>query len=123
VSQGCDTFRASPHSQKGEIVDLNLVVLCGRLSAPPEVREFDGGSRLARYLLTVRSEDPRRVDVLPVTLWDPPEALIDADPAPGHPLWVAGSVQRRFWAGPEGRRSRLEVVAEQVCLREVPEEA
>jgi single-strand DNA-binding protein len=103
------------------MVDLNLVVLCGRLSAPPEIREFEGGSRLARYLLTVRSEEPRRVDVLPVTLWDPPEALVDADPAPGHPIWVAGSVQRRFWAGAEGRKSRLEVVAEQICLREVPE--
>ena len=33
-------------------------------------------------------------------------------------MWVAGSVQRRFWGGSEGRRSRLEVVASQVCLRE-----
>jgi hypothetical protein len=101
LSQSGDTFGASPPSRKG--------------------REFEGGSRLARYLLMVRSEEPRRVDVLPVTLWDPPEALIDADPAPGHPIWVAGSVQRRFWAGAEGRKSRLEVVAEQICLREVPE--
>jgi single-stranded DNA-binding protein len=98
-------------------MDLNLVVLCGRLAAPVEIRAFEGGSRLARYLVTVRSEEPRRVDVLPVTLWDPPEALVDANPAPGRALWVAGSVQRRFWSGAEGRRSRVEVVAEQVCLR------
>jgi single-strand DNA-binding protein len=92
-------------------MDLNLVVLCGRLAAPAEVRTFESGSRLARYLVTVRSEEPRRVDVLPVTLWDPPDAV-----------WVAGSVQRRFWSGAEGRRSRLEVVAEQVCLRPPPAE-
>jgi single-strand DNA-binding protein len=100
-------------------MDLNLVVLYGRLAAPPEIRQFESGSRLARYLVTVRSEEPhRRVDVLPVTLWDPDDSLIDAEPAPGRRVWVAGAVQRRFWSGPEGRRSRLEVVAEQVCLRE-----
>ena len=99
-------------------MDLNLVVVSGRLAAPPEIRQFESGSRLARYLITVRTEEPRhRVDVVPVTLWDPPEALLDADPAPGERVWAAGSVQRRFWSAEEGRRSRLEIVAEQVCLR------
>jgi single-strand DNA-binding protein len=102
-------------------VDLNLVVLGGRLAAPPEIRQFEQGGRLARYLVTVRSEEPhRRVDVVPVVLWDPPDELLDARPEPGRGVWVAGAVQRRFWSGPEGRRSRLEVVAEQVCLRSDP---
>ena len=100
------------------LVDLNLVVLGGRLAAPPEIRQFEQGGRLARYLVTVRSEDPRRrVDVVPVVLWDPPAELVDAEPAPGQGVWVAGTVQRRFWSGPDGRRSRLEVIADQVCLR------
>lgn len=99
-------------------MDLNLVVLGGRLAAPPEIRQFESGTRLGRYLVTVRSEEPnRRVDVIPVTLWDPPDTLVDAEPGPGRRLWVAGAVQRRFWAGAEGRHSRLEVVAEHVCLR------
>ncbi|WKZ82848.1 MAG: single-stranded DNA-binding protein [Acidimicrobiia bacterium] len=100
-------------------MDLNLVVLAGRLAAPPEIRQFESGTRLARYLVTVRTEEPvRRVDVVPVTLWDPADELVDADPAPGTRVWVAGSVQRRFWSATEGRRSRLEVVADQVCLRD-----
>lgn len=102
-------------------MDLNLVVLCGRLACPPEIVTYTdtgmAGSRLARYLVTVRSEEPRRVDVIPVTLWNPPQDLIDADPPAGAPVWVAGSVQRRFAESPEGRRSRVEVVADQVCLR------
>ena len=99
-------------------MDLNLVVLAGRLAAPPEIRQFESGSRLARYLITVRSEEPvSRVDVVPVTLWDPPDDLLDADPAPGSRLWVCGSVQRRFWSAEEGRRSRIEIVAQQVCPR------
>ena len=100
-------------------MDLNLVVVSGRLAAPAEVRQFESGSRLARYLVTVRTEDPhRRVDVLPVTLWDPADELADADPAPGTRVWVAGSVQRRFWSSTEGRRSQIELIADQVCLRE-----
>lgn len=100
-------------------MDLNLVVLAGRLAAPPEIRQFESGARLVRYLVTVRSEEPvRRVDVVPVTLWDPADDLLDADPQPGTQVWVAGSVQRRFWSAEEGRRSRLELVADQVCLRE-----
>jgi hypothetical protein len=61
-----------------------------------------------------------RVDVVPVVMWDPPDELVDAEPDPGRRLWAAGAVQRRFWTGAQGRRSRLEVVAEQVCLRPDP---
>ncbi|HSM01011.1 MAG TPA: single-stranded DNA-binding protein [Acidimicrobiia bacterium] len=104
-------------------MDLNLVVVSGRLAAPPELRQFESGARLARYLVTVRSEEPtRRVDVLPVTLWDPCEELLDEDPAPGRRLWAVGSIQRRFWSATEGRRSHLELVADQVCLRPPDEE-
>ena len=93
-------------------MDFNVVVLSGKLTAPPEVREFESGSKLVRSLVTVRTDsERRRVDVVPVTLWDPD---------PGHPLlkaavgtrvWVAASVQRRFWNDRDSRKSRLEVVA------------
>ena len=99
-------------------MDLNLVVLCGRLASPGELREFDSGTCLLRLLITVRTEEPRRrVDVVPVTLWDPDEDLVEAVKEPGIRIWAAGTVQRRFWADPEGRRSRLEVVADQVTVR------
>ena len=103
-------------------MDLNLIVLCGRLSVDPEFRVFDSGARLIRYLVTVRAEAPRkRVDVVPVTLWDPPDDLVDAPGVKGERVWVCGSVQRRFWESPDGRRSRVEVVAEQVTLNEAEE--
>jgi single-strand DNA-binding protein len=103
-------------------MDLNLVVLCGRLATEPELRAFDSGAQLIRLLVTVRSDEPRRrVDVVPVTLWDPPEELLGDLPQRGSRVWVCGSVQRRFWESPEGRRSRLEVVAEQVHLKDAEE--
>lgn len=103
-------------------MDLNLIVLCGRLSADPELRVFDSGARLIRYLVTVRADAPRkRVDVVPVTLWDPPDDLVDEPGEKGERVWICGSVQRRFWESPDGRRSRIEVVAEQVTLKEAEE--
>ena len=105
-------------------MDLNLVVLCGRLASPGELRVFESGTRLLRLLITVRTEEPaRRVDVVPVSLWDPDEDLVEAVREPGVRVWAAGAVQRRFWEGPGGRRSRLEVVAHQVTVRQPePEE-
>jgi single-stranded DNA-binding protein len=101
-------------------MDLNLTVLCGRLAVDGELRVFDSGTRLIRYLVTVRTDHPRRrVDVVPVTWWDPPEELVDEPGEKGQRVWICGSVQRRFWESPEGRRSRVEVVAEQVNFKEV----
>ncbi|MDF1595640.1 MAG: single-stranded DNA-binding protein [Acidimicrobiia bacterium] len=100
-------------------MDLNLVVLGGRLAAPPELRVFESGVRLVRYLVTVKSDEPRRrVDVLPVTVWDPEDEIVAQDPQPGHRLWLAGSAQRRFWDGDAGRRSRIEIVAGNVTFRD-----
>lgn len=103
-------------------MDLNLIVLCGRLATDGELRVFDSGTRLIRYLVTTRGEYPRRrVDVIPVTLWDPADDLVDQPGRKGDRVWVCGSVQRRFWESPDGRRSRVEVVAEQVNFRDVDE--
>lgn len=98
-------------------MDMNVVVLCGKLAAPPELREFESGARLVRSLVTVRSDSPRRrVDVVPVTLWDPqPDHELLRAPA-GEAVYVAATVQRRFWTSSEGRRSRLEVVAHHIEL-------
>jgi single-stranded DNA-binding protein len=106
------------------IMDINLVVLAGRLATQPEHRVFESGAHLLRLLITVRSDEPRRrVDVVPVTLWDPPEAPSVGGLAAGDRLWVTGSLQRRFWEAPEGRRSRLEIVAHQVQRAETTEDA
>lgn len=101
-------------------MDLNLIVLCGRLAVDGELRVFDSGAKLIRYLVTVRVDHPRRrIDVVPVTLWDPPAELVDAPGCKAERIWVCGSVQRRYWESPDGRRSRIEVVAEQVNFKDV----
>ena len=104
-------------------MDINLVVMAGSLAAAPELREFDSGARLLRLLVTGRTAEPRkRVDVIPVTLWDPPAELLAENPERGRRVWVCGGAQRRFWEAKEGRRNRVEIVADHVELRPVVED-
>ena len=98
-------------------MDLNLVVLCGRVALTPELRVLDSGSRMVRLLLTVRVDEPaRRVDLIPVATWDPDPSIESLES--GRRVWLCGAVQRRFWDGSEGRRSRIEVVASCVDVLE-----
>ena len=100
-------------------MDLNLVVLCGRLATPGELRQFESGTRMLRLLVSVRTESPtRRVDVVPVILWDPDDGLVEQVSESGVRVWAVGAVQRRFWEGQDGRRSRLELVASTVTVHE-----
>lgn len=103
-------------------MDFNIVVLAGHLAAEPEIRTFPSGATLVRYLVTVRSTAPmRRVDVIPVTLWDPDEAELEVEDVRGRPIYVAGAVQRRFWSVDAGKSSRVEVVAHHVEVRDAVE--
>lgn len=95
----------------GEDVDLNMVVLAGKLASKPTIKEFDSGNSFARLLVVTRTEKPRRrVDVVPVVCWDPPDDIESFDR--GDRVWVAGAVQRRFWSNDHNsRRSQVEIVA------------
>jgi single-stranded DNA-binding protein len=96
-------------------VEYNLVTLAGRLAIDPEERTFESGAHLVRYLVTVRSDTPRRrVDVIPVTLWDPSPDHVGPKLSRGDRVMIVGMVQRRFWQAPDGRRSRVEVIAHHV---------
>lgn len=100
-------------------MDLNIVVLCGRLATEPEHRVFDSDAHLLRYLVVTRSEYPRRrTDVLTVTHWNPSAELTDHPGSKGDRIWVCGTVQKRYWVSDEARRSNLEIVAEQVKLHD-----
>jgi len=100
-------------------MDLNLMVLAGHLTVNAEVRQFDSGGLMIRYLVTVSVDHPRhRVDVIPASLWDPSEELIESPGMKGDGIWLCGSLQRRYVESTYGRRSTLELVAEQVKVTE-----
>ena len=101
-------------TKEKKLIDLNLTIVAGRLAAKPEVRIFEGGGTLMRMLVTTRTEEPRRrIDVVPVVMWD---ADMDefGDLERGDRVWISGAIQRRFWSDDNSRRSRIEVVAKHV---------
>lgn len=107
------------------MIDINSTVLHGRLAVAPELREFDSGARIARLLVTVRVDHPRRrVDVIPVTAWADQLANFDSvlGLTKGDRIEVYGSAQRRYWESPDGKRNRLEIVAESVITSQYEEE-
>lgn len=108
--------------------DVNEVVLEGRLSADPDVKDLDSGAQLVLLRVVSRRPDGSRVDSLPVVVGPPPErgrrrtsgqALARdvrraASLAVDDRVRVVGRVQRHFWDAGGVRRSRIQVVAETV---------
>jgi single-strand DNA-binding protein len=87
---------------------VNLVVVCGRCSGPPEVRALESGRTLAALAVRSRGSDGRITSV-PVTVWEPATWVEDLDA--GSEVVVVGAVRRRFFrtaAGGAGTRVDVE---------------
>ena len=88
---------------------LNLVVVRGECSGPPELRELESGRRLAAVSVRAPGPDGRATSV-PVTVWEPAawvEELVE-----GADVIVVGAVRRRFFRNPVGgAATRVDVEA------------
>ena len=91
------------------MLGINELRLRGKVAAAAETRTFGSGASLTRLLVSVQLDEPRRVDVLPCTVWDPVEEVRNL--SRGDKVEIRGQVHRRFWSDSEGRHSRIEVVA------------
>lgn len=90
---------------------MNVVVIRGTLSRPPEPRDLPSGDRLVAYEVTIRTEG-RPTESVPVVWFDAPARAIELEG--GAEVVVTGRVRRRFYRTPAGTGSRTEVVAEAV---------
>jgi single-strand DNA-binding protein len=89
---------------------MNIVILRGVLSRPPEERELPSGDRIVTYEVTVPSPDGRS-ETVPV-VWSPPAGRGWWDA--GEAVVVTGRVRRRFFRAGGATQSRTEVVADRV---------
>jgi hypothetical protein len=100
----------APTDDEGPTV--NLAVLRGVASAPPELRTRPSGQRLATLSVRVHSLGPAATSV-PVASWDPPAWVETLDE--GDPVVVVGALRRRFFRpGAGGVGSRVEVEARMI---------
>ena len=97
---------------------VNLSVLRGAISGPPEIRALESGRRIATLAVRTSAGDGRNTSV-PVTVWDPPAWLetLAADDA----VLVVGRVRRRFFrtaTGGSGSCSAVRTMcpARQLCI-------
>jgi single-strand DNA-binding protein len=90
---------------------INVAIVRGVCSSPPEVRVLPSEQRLAQLQITTRV-DGRAMSV-PVSVIDPPAWLDQLDA--GDELIVIGAVRRRFFRAAGSTASRVEIEAEIVC--------
>jgi|FLYL01.1.fsa_nt_gi single-stranded DNA-binding protein len=100
-------------------MDVNLVVLCGRLAAPPKLHVTAGGFRYLEFWVALRHDGPRpTLEVVPVRWWGAAGKL--AEYLAGDRVWVIGEVRRRLPTGEDDLHGEVEVVAERVSRRDPP---
>lgn len=87
---------------------INLTVLVGQLSRPPELRLLPSGDSVLSLELTVRIEGTPTESV-PVTWFEPPPEAVGWEV--GDELLVTGRTRRRFFRAGGATQSRTEVVA------------
>jgi single-stranded DNA-binding protein len=92
-----------------DVPAVNLVVLRGLVSAPPETRRLPSGGQLATLSVRVPGPTDDRATSAPVAVWDPPAWLAELDV--DDPVVVVGRLQRRFFQSGGATASRVEVVA------------
>ncbi|MBW3626777.1 MAG: single-stranded DNA-binding protein, partial [Actinobacteria bacterium] len=95
--------------RKGRAV--NVAILRGRLSRPPEERLLPSGDVVVSYDVTV-PRPGERAETVPVAWVNPPASAADLDV--DVEVVVVGRVRRRFFRAGGATQSRTEVVAERV---------
>ena len=113
-SETKDTTKTTTEALTKDQGHLNQVLVVGRITAAPTVRELPSGDRLVSWRIGVaRPEDPRRpghrLDSLTLISFE--DSMVDRvrKYRPGEVIRVTGALRRRIWRGPQGVRSILEV--------------
>ena len=114
-------------------LNLNKVVLCGRLTADPELKQTQSGIGVVTFTLAVnrrfqsRSADQQQAqqaDFISVVAWRQTAEFISKYFKKGSALCVTGSLQTRTWQDQQGnRRYATEVVVDEAMFVDSRNEA
>ena len=109
-------------------LNLNKVVLCGRLTADPELKQTGSGISVVTFTLAINrryqsrsadgaaSQQPQ-ADFISVVAWRQTAEFISRYFRKGSSLCVTGSIQTRSWQDQQGqKRYATEVVADEAMF-------
>ncbi len=109
-------------------LNLNKVILCGRLTADPELKQTGSGVNVVTITLAInRRYQPRsadgtapaqqQADFITVVAWRQTAEFISRYFHKGSALCISGSIQTRTWQDQQGqRRYATEVVADEAMF-------
>ena len=107
-------------------LNLNKVVLCGRLTADPELKQTQSGIAVVTFTLAVnrrfqsRSNDganAQQAEFISLVAWRQTAEFISKYFKKGSALCVTGSIQTRSWQDQQGqRRYATEVVVDEAMF-------
>ena len=95
---------------------MNLVVIVGRLTRDPEVRYTATGKAVASFSVAVDSGygDNKKVDFIPVTVWDKLAEICGNNLTKGHKVLVEGRLQIRDYEKDGQKKRSTDVLASNV---------
>ena len=107
-------------------LNLNKVVLCGRMTADPELKQTASGIAVVSFTLAVnrryqsKSADgaqAQQADFITVVAWRQTAEFISRYFRNGSALCITGSIQTRSWQDQQGqKRYTTEVVADEAMF-------
>ncbi|MBR7098642.1 MAG: single-stranded DNA-binding protein [Clostridia bacterium] len=109
-------------------LNLNKVVLCGRLTADPELKQTSGGIAVVSFTLAVNrryqsktadgsAAPQQQADFISVVAWRQTAEFISRYFRKGSALCITGSIQTRTWQDQQGqKRYATEVVADEAMF-------
>ena len=108
-------------------LNLNKVILCGRLTADPELKQTPSGIAVVSFTLAVNrrfqaksadgTQAQQQADFITVVAWRQTAEFISRYFRKGSALCVTGSIQTRSWQDQQGqKRYATEVVADEAMF-------
>jgi single-strand DNA-binding protein len=95
-------------------VDSNLVVVVGRLTCDPELKDL-GAKRVAEFGLAVNGFGDQ-VSFFDVSAWDKTADIIEKYAGKGKQVCVVGRLKQDTWEKDGQKRSKVSIIASQVQL-------
>ena len=98
---------------------MNSVNLIGNLTADPDLRKSDSGSSVVKLRVAVqrrrgKNGEDRGADFVDVTAFGEQADNCGRYLSKGRSVGIAGRLHHSEWDGEDGRRQRLEVIADNV---------
>lgn len=103
-------------------LNLNKVVLAGRLTADPELKQTQSGISVTSFTLAVnrkyaKEQEQQQTDFLSVVAWRQTAEFISRYFKKGSALCITGSIQTRSWQDQQGqKRYATEIIADEAMF-------